>query len=189
MPWSDIGNKKPLEEWLTQHVAPLPGPVRLIEVGPGWGDIGKLVRRLCPTAVVRAIEAFGPYVAAYGLEEIYHGGVLVAEVQDVPDNEWADCDLTLWIDGPEHLPLEAALAQVRRLRRLSRLGLLTGTPIGEAPQGPWGKAHGFAEDNTYECHLSTWTLEMWADLGAETLYFGRRIGAFYLPPLVDGPGA
>ncbi len=32
----------------------------MIEVGAGWSDIGKLVRRVYPAAVVRGIEAFGP---------------------------------------------------------------------------------------------------------------------------------
>lgn len=163
MPQSDPGNKLPLAGWLRENVPNKPTS-RVIEIGPGSGDIGCVVREVLPLARSEAIEAFEPYVDQYALRDIYDA-VTVADVCTVADDYFRGADVVLWIDGPEHLDELQSEAQLDRLGCLTRQGVVANTPRFEYPQGAVG-------GNPYETHRTTWTLERWMATGALQLWEG-----------------
>ena len=177
------------DEWddmppaLEQFFAGLDVNGTVIEIGPGAGNIAKIMRATLPQARLSAIEVFGPYVELYALTNLYNQ-TLVQDVRKVPDWHWSASrpavELTVWIEGPEHMPKKDALGQVKRLARLSRLGLLFSTPLGLYPQDGWTCPDGSV--NQAEAHLSTWEREEWEALGAESLWSTDRVpcGLFWL---------
>lgn len=165
MPWSHGDNKWPLKQFLSTF----DGVARVVDVGVGWGDIGRAVREVWPQVELLGIEVWQPYLERHDCRAAYDY-IAVQDLRKVQDVFWAGVDWTLWIDGPEHLTREDALVEVARLRRLSRLGLVVGTPLGEAPQGAW-------EGNEAETHRSTWTEADWEALGADVIWTMAGEGA------------
>jgi len=160
MPWSNDMNKV----WVPDFVAAQTGIQRVLEVGVGFGDMGKSLRDRFPELHLRGIEVWEPYLRdpRFVRPSPYDEGIRVADVREAEDGWWDEIDLTIWIDGPEHLELGEAQEQLHRLRRLSRIGVLVSTPLGLLPQDAF-------ESNEFERHCSTWTHDTWRCLFPDAL--------------------
>lgn len=90
------------------------GSQRVLDVGPGWGKYGVLLREYAQAKVVDAVEAWEPYVADHRLRGIYDD-VIVADVLDLDGETLAGYDCVLMVSVIEHLDKKAALAFLGRL--------------------------------------------------------------------------
>lgn len=154
----------------------LHGLDRVVEVGIGYGEYGELLRAEFPQLTLLGIEVWTPYLSD---PQATIGGYDMLETCDVrhlPDRVWNRCDLTLWIDGPEHLDPPDSLAQLQRFQRLSRLGVVTACPIIDYPQGA-------VNGNPHETHRSQWSVAGMESIGATVLATNDLTGVFHLPHL------
>lgn len=163
MPHSDPNNKDPLEQWLVSNI-PNSKATRIIEIGPGAGQIGQVVKRAIPSAKIDAIEVFGQYVSEYSLHSIYNN-VIVDDVRRVPNDFFRGADLVLWIDGPEHMTEHDSSAQLQRIAGQTRYGVIANTPRFEYPQDA-------LDGNEHMRHLSTWNIDVWVEHGANMIWEG-----------------
>lgn len=93
-----------------------PNKRRVLDVGPGWGKYATLLREyLDPRPeVIDAVEAWGPYVDAHRLRNLYRK-VWACDVRDLTDETLARYDVTLMVDVIEHLPLDDGHALLDRI--------------------------------------------------------------------------
>ena len=81
----------------------VPTPQRVLDVGPGYGKYGVLLREyLDPTPVIDAVEAWLPYIHDHGLEGIYRE-VMWCRAEDIHDDDLATYDLVMMGDVIEHM--------------------------------------------------------------------------------------
>lgn len=129
------------------EVRPEGRPLKVLDVGPGWGKYGTLVREYVdPSAFVAAVEAWAPYVDAHALAGKYDE-VRIEDVRETPADYIAAFDAVLLVDVIEHLPKADAL---------DVLGRIPGWVIVCTPR------HFFenpAELPEPEAHVSLWTVE------------------------------
>jgi len=164
---SDPANQPVIIDFLTRL-----RPDSIVEVGIGYGEYGDLIRAAIPQVTLLGIEVFCPY-----LDQVTPGVYDLIETSDlrhIPDSFWQGCDITIWIDGPEHLAPDESLQQIQRLRSLSRLGLLCACPIVDYPQGA-------VNGNEYERHLSQWSVAGMKSVGAEVVSANEQTGVFWMP--------
>ena len=145
------------------EVRPADRPIRVLDVGPGWGKYGVLVREYVdPAAEVRAVEAWDPYVTAR-LRAIYDD-VVTADVTDAvtrPESgtgrtvlrllEWAD--VVLAVDVLEHMPKADGLAVI---------DLVPGHLVFSTPRDFFDTGPGLPPS---EAHVSHWTPDDFAATG------------------------
>lgn len=130
-------------------------PFRVLDVGPGWGKYGVLIREYVDArAEVRAVEVWDPYVTQR-LRAIYDD-VLTADVLDAlhPETgtgrevlrllEWADT--VLLVDVLEHLPKPEAF---------QLLDLIPGHVVFSTPRDFFDTGPGLPHS---EAHVSHWTV-------------------------------
>ena len=127
MPYSDPDNKALAAGWLTEL-----SPATVLDVGPGAGAYGKLVRSLPGIERVDAIEAWESYIPEFGLTSIYDS-VFVGDVRHHTDFRY---DVVIFGDVLEHMTREEALA-VYELAREQAEHILFSIPIIHLPQGAY----------------------------------------------------
>ncbi len=88
-------------------------PHSVLDVGPGWGKAGILLREYVAANRVDAVEAWGPYVTPR-LRAVYDE-VIVGDVRDLPDEKLASYDLVLMADVIEHMDRQDALTLLWRI--------------------------------------------------------------------------
>lgn len=97
------------------EVRPADRPLRVLDVGPGWGKYGTLVREYVdPFAFVAAVEVWAPYVEAHALAAKYDE-VRIEDVRKTPADYLASFDAVLLVDVIEHLPKADALQVLDRI--------------------------------------------------------------------------
>lgn len=149
MPGSSPGGRKEAIEMLLT----LDGIDSILDVGPGWGIWGEMLRPWFPEAWLSAVEIFKPYVDRYDLKKKYDY-VYLEDVRDM-STRFAESgyrrgfDLVIFGDVLEHMPKPDAVGVVEALLR--RYALIS-IPIGECPQEG-------TEENPYEEHVATWSTE------------------------------
>jgi predicted TPR repeat methyltransferase len=145
MPTSDPQGK----DWALQTYLKI-RPHGVIDVGPGEGTYAKLMR---PHHKARwiGIEAWGPYVAEYQLEDLYDA-VHVADARIV---NWAwlapMADLVIVGDVLEHMTHLHASVLIERLKRAAQ-NLLVSIPVLHLDQDA-------VNGNPFERHVDHWTYE------------------------------
>lgn len=90
------------------------GARTVLDVGPGHGKYGVLLREYAGVEVVDAVEMWEPYVEEFNLRGIYDE-VLVSDVLDLPEEFFADYDAVLTVSSIEHMPKEPAIEWLRRI--------------------------------------------------------------------------
>lgn len=90
-------------------------PLRVLDVGPGWGKYERLLREYVePELYIAAVEAWAPYVERHTLADRYDL-VIIGDALDQPDGVLAAVDLVLMVDVIEHMPKAEALAFLDRV--------------------------------------------------------------------------
>lgn len=86
------------------ELRPADRPLRVLDVGPGWGKYERLIREYVdPDAYIAAVEAWEPYVTAHGLDTRYDL-LVVGDIRDQPDEFFDGFDVVLLVDVLEHMP-------------------------------------------------------------------------------------
>lgn len=143
MPFSDPSNV----DWFKWLVGEI-NPKSVVDVGPGAGKYGSLIREVSPETATTAVEIWEPYVATYGLANIYDK-VVVADARDFEDY---DVDLVILGDVLEHMSRVEAVTLWNKVRSKAKAAMIS-MPIIHFPQGC---EHG----NPYETHVEdNWTHE------------------------------
>lgn len=142
----------------------------ILDVGPGHGKASILLREYLsePPNVIDAIEAWEPYIARFGLGKLYDRvfrGDVTAETwtTSAARYRWDAAetlrryDLVLMGDVIEHIPLDDALALLRRIP--GRVVICT--PVEYFDNDP-DHRHPSTEQ-----HVSHWTDQVWDRVAAE----------------------
>lgn len=142
---------------LIWQVRPAGRPLRLVDVGPGWGKYAVLIREAVdPDADLTGVEAWPPYVTRHRLEHLYNR-VLIADILTALDpanptgravaSELDRADIVLMVDVIEHLPKAPALQLLHRIP--GHIVICTPDQFFENP----------ADLPPPEAHISHWTPE------------------------------
>jgi predicted TPR repeat methyltransferase len=149
MPTSDPQGK----DWALQTYLKI-RPESVIDVGPGEGTYAKLMRPHHKAQWI-GIEAWGPYIAKYKLEDLYDA-VHVADARIV---NWLwlapMADLVIVGDVLEHMTQLHARVLIERLKQASQ-NLLVSIPVLHLDQDA-------VNGNPFERHVDHWTYEAMLD--------------------------
>lgn len=123
-----------------------PTPRTVLDVGPGYGKYGVLLREyLDPTPVrIDAVEAWEPYIVEHRLDGIYNA-VANQPAEAVEAHLIGAYDLVMMGDVIEHIEKEAALDFLDRCRGW----VVIATPVEHFDTGP--------DLPPTEAHVSHWT--------------------------------
>ena len=136
MPYSDDSGRSYVAELLGRLI-----PSRVLDVGPGAGAYGRLVRQVLAVDVLDAVEAWEPYVERFALLDIYDA----VTIEDVRKVTKFDYDLVIFGDVLEHMSRDDAVA-VYELARAQAKAVIVSMPIIHYPQGE-------EEGNPFEAHV------------------------------------
>ena len=136
VPYSDESGRSYVAEILARL-----NPSRVLDVGPGAGAYGRLVRQVLTVDALDAVEAWEPYVERFGLLDIYDA----VTVDDVRAVTKFDYDLVIFGDVLEHMSREDAIAVYSLARERANV-VLVSMPIIHYPQGE-------SEGNPFEAHV------------------------------------
>lgn len=141
MPTSNLHNAPVLCKLVREAT---PEPKRVLDVGPGHGKYGVLLREYAGVERVDAVEMWEPYVADYRLDGIYDK-VLVGDALELTEEDLDPYDLVFSVSSIEHMPKEPAIDFLRRCRG----SVVVATPMA------W-----MQEDHPVptERHQSLWTM-------------------------------
>lgn len=143
MPYSDPDNKSTALGWL-QEIR----PSTVLDVGPGAGAYAHLVRAVGSVNRLNAVEAWEPYVAEFGLKNLYDN-VYVEDVRSRTDFSY---DVVIFGDVLEHMTKDEALEVFERARSQCKW-IIFSIPIIHLPQGAYA-------GNPFEVHVhDNWTHE------------------------------
>lgn len=138
---------------LLWEVRTLDRPLRVLDVGPGRGKYGLLVREYVdPAAEVVAVEAWPPYIDDFGLRNLY-ADVIAGDVCRQPASLFAGFDAVLMVDVIEHIPKTDALQLLDRI---------PGWVIVATPKHFFENPADLPEP---EAHVSHWTLRDFDETG------------------------
>lgn len=150
MPYSDGQGKDVAHEWY-RRIA----PSTVVDIGAGSGTYARKIRTPADGTTWTAIEAWEPYVAEFGLDQLYDRIVLA----DVRHLNWLDlrADLIILGDVLEHMTQTEARDVLRRAKQAAK-NLIVSIPVLHLPQGA-------VNGNPYERHIEHWTAtQMQAEL-------------------------
>ena len=136
MPYSDPDNKGLAVEWLAEL-----SPESALDVGPGAGAYGKLLRGLPTVSRLNAVEAWQAYIPEFRLAGIYDN-VFVTDVREHQDFAY---DVVIFGDVLEHMGRDDALTVYETAREQAG-NVLFSIPIIHLPQGAYA-------DNPFEVHV------------------------------------
>lgn len=136
MPHSDFSNKP----WMSRQIERI-APASVLDVGPGSGTYGRIVRDVAPGARLVGVEAWEPYIDEFALRDVYDE-ILVQDARELDD--WS-YDLVIFGDVLEHMS-EADASLLWAKAASGRGRVLMSIPIIHYPQCA---EHG----NPYEVHV------------------------------------
>lgn len=143
VPRSDTSNRA----WVAQKIVDL-YPDSFLDVGPGEGAYGKLVKEHSPLTVRHAVEIWAPYVETYKLDRIYHR-VYICDARIFFNYKY---DLVILGDVLEHMTRREAVDLWETIKANAKAAIIS-MPIIHYPQGE-------EEGNPYEAHVEEdWTFD------------------------------
>jgi hypothetical protein len=148
MPTSDPQGK----DWALETYLKI-RPSLVIDIGPGDGTYAKLLRPHHRAHWI-GIEAWGPYIADYGLHELYDV-VHVADARLVDWTWFLTTDVVIAGDVFEHMNRLQASVLIERLKQVVP-NLIISTPVLHLDQGA-------VNGNPFERHVDHWTYEAMLD--------------------------
>lgn len=128
-------------------------PEHVIDIGPGEGTYAKLMRPHHKAHWI-GIEAWAPYIATYGLDELYDI-VHVADARLVDWSWFLTTDLVIVGDVLEHMSRLQAQVLIERLQQAAP-NLLISIPVLHLDQDA-------VNGNPFERHVDHWTYEQMLD--------------------------
>jgi 2-polyprenyl-3-methyl-5-hydroxy-6-metoxy-1,4-benzoquinol methylase len=141
MPYSDEENR----DWVSSKIEEI-YPKTILDVGPGAGAYGKLIKKTYPNITVDAVEVWEPYLNKFKLHSVYDR----LYVRDAREHTNYTYDLVIFGDVLEHMTKEDAIALWNRVKEQAKYALIS-IPIVHYPQSE-------SEDNPYEVHVKDdWT--------------------------------
>lgn len=127
--------------WASTVIAKMK-PKTVLDVGPGEGIYGKIVRKYSPeTEKIVGVEVWGPYVEQFKLKEFYDE-VWICDARIYPDYKY---DLVILGDILEHMSREDAVALWDKVSKQAKYALLS-IPIVHFHQEA-------INNNPYEVHV------------------------------------
>lgn len=139
--------------WVLEVVKGL-HPESVLDVGPGWGTYGRLLRPSLPDTHFIAVEVFPDYIEQFNLGTFYDE----VHLADIRHWDWFDVDLVIFGDVLEHLDKEDALAVWGKAREYAKYLIIS------VPTSPRWHEQGEVNGNAAERHLHHWTFEEVMDL-------------------------
>jgi hypothetical protein len=119
----------------------------VLDVGPGEGKFGRMLRRVRPAVKRIAVELDSAYVEEYGLRDVYDE-LLVMDARRLMDNVRSTFGGVIIADVIEHLPKSAGIDLLHFLVYRSWV-IFVKFPV-QMPQDDW-------EGHVSEAHLSVWS--------------------------------
>ncbi|CAO5150823.1 Methyltransferase domain-containing protein [Frankia sp. AiPs1] len=117
--------------WISAWIAELK-PARILDIGAGAGVYGQMARATLPAVHLAAMEIWRPYIAGYGLQDLYDQVIVAdARVTLLPP-----ADVVILGDILEHMTRTEAAALWNKARRAARMAVFTSLPIVPYPQAP-----------------------------------------------------
>lgn len=119
MPYSDPRFDKQIKEFIKRH-----NFKSYLDVGPGAGKYGKMIRSLFPKAKVEAVEVESRYINKFGLKRVYNRVFkknIVDFIDDQPDYR---TDLAIVGDCIEHLKKSDGIDLINYLAYRTRFILI-----------------------------------------------------------------
>ena len=144
-----MGNSAPENKsWAATVISKLQ-PKTVLDIGPGEGIYGKIVRKHSPsTKKLVGVEIWAPYVQQFGLRDFYDE-VWICDARIYPEFRY---DLVIIGDVLEHMTKEEAISLWNKVSKQAKYALIS-VPIIHFHQGP-------ANGNPYELHVKEdWTSE------------------------------
>lgn len=165
MPYSSPETKPLFRKWIKEK-----NPQTMLDVGIGYGEMGRIAKEEVPNLEVDGIEVWLPYLANRKCSLKSYKRIIVADALDLIDKMW-EVDITIFYDVLEHFKREDAIRVLKYYTSISRMGLLVCVPLGDYPQGT-------CLGNSYEAHLDTWQAHELEALGGKPVYIGKRNSLF-----------
>lgn len=120
---------------------------QVVDIGPGHGTYGRLLRPILPEARYVAVEVWAPYIKEFGLREVYDD-IHVADARVFDYSHLARGGVAVLGDVLEHMTQAEAQAVVLAL--LARCdAVILSIPIGIWPQGEY-------LGNPWEAHVASY---------------------------------
>lgn len=143
MPYSDATFDGEVEEFLRDHPF-----TRYLDIGPGAGKYGQMIRRVAPAAFIEAVEADASYISQFNLRSIYDK-VHHARAETFFDKRPGyTTDIAIIGDAIEHLKKSDGIDLVHQLvYRTQWIVIIFPTKV---IQYDW-------EGHASEAHRSVWT--------------------------------
>lgn len=136
MPYSDPDNK----DYVTNMLIHLE-PESVLDVGPGAGAYGHMVKHIPSVIRSDCIEIWEPYIDRFALRNIYDEVIL----GDAREHEDFNYDVVIFGDVLEHMTREDAVAVYEKARSQAKTVIFS-IPIIHVPQGAY-------DGNPYEKHV------------------------------------
>lgn len=132
--------------WAARKISEL-RPSSFLDIGPGAGKYGKLVREHSPSTIRHAVEIWAPYIKQFNLEQLYHK-VYVCDARIFFSYKY---DLVVFGDILEHMTREEAVALWQVVSSNAKSAIIS-MPIIHYPQS--------GEENPFQEHVKDdWTHE------------------------------
>lgn len=143
MPTSDREGK----DWAREIIGSL-APTTVVDVGPGEGTYVRLARDVTPDCRWVGVEAWAPYIAEFGLFDVYDW-VIVSDIRHLdPYTVVRQPDLVILADVLEHMSQLEARGVLARMRDWAH-HVLVSVPLAHHDQDAVG-------GNWFEIHREHW---------------------------------
>lgn len=123
-------------------------PDRVVDIGPGWGKYGLMIREYCKSTIVDCVEVEEGRLFT---QDIIYDNIISNDVRKVDSDIWSKYDLVLMIDVIEHMSISEGQRLVEEIL-FQGASIIVSTPkIWEAQED---------KKNPYEKHISLWDWTM-----------------------------
>jgi SAM-dependent methyltransferase len=158
-----------------------PAPVRVLDVGIGYGKWGFLCREYLTYwrsvgehrhITVDGIEVFPEYIT--GLQREIYDNIMIGDARELLPRLANDSyDLVVMMDVVEHFVSDEGVALIRECKRVARVVLISTPSVFWPQEAIFGNSH--------ERHLSVWSESEFRSLGARYVGRGDNVIAVFGP--------
>lgn len=147
MPSSFVDSIPGVMHLVIENLVPAGEVARVVDIGPGWGKYGLMVREYCSPVHLTAVEV------QQGLcltQEAIYDDIIVGDARLHEQDFWKGYDLALLIDVIEHMTLDEGHLLLDRL-------IASGVKVVVSTPKVFEEQHD--EHNPFEEHVSVWGWE------------------------------